>query len=367
MTNVLIIAGTRPNFIKLAPLYHTLESHAEVDVKICHTGQHYDAKMSDIFWQYLELPEPDFYLGVSGGSVPNIIGRTTIAIAELLEKPENIFDLVIVLGDVNATAAGAIAASQLNIPVMHIEAGLRSFDREMPEEINRVITDHVSDYLAVSEPSGLVNLKNEGIADEKVIYVGNIMIETLLKTKEKWSQVETPTEIANVKEYILTTFHRPENVDNSNTLELMINHLNQLAEKYPIVFPMHPRTKNRLEEKGLYDTLANNQNIYILAPQGYFDFLKLINNSIMVVTDSGGIQEETTALSKACITIRKNTERPITITEGTNKLLDITTSNFVAIALDHLNSIQGKQISPIEFWDDQVSNRILEIIKKVKI
>jgi UDP-N-acetylglucosamine 2-epimerase (non-hydrolysing) len=361
--DILLIAGTRPNFIKLAPLYHQLSKADWCNIKVCHTGQHYDRNMSDVFWEYLQIPEPDYSLGISGGNVPDIIGNTMVAISKLLI--ENNFGLVIVFGDVNATAAGAIAATQLGIDVMHVEAGLRSFDRTMPEEVNRVITDHICKYLMVSEPSGLVNLKNEGISDEKVHFIGNIMMESLINTRPRWEVVELPEAVQPIldKEFVMSTFHRPENVDFEDQLKVVVKRLESLASKMPVVFPVHPRTKARLEKWNMFDQLTQNDQIILLPPLGYFEFINLISKSALVVTDSGGIQEETTYLQKPCVTIRKNTERPVTITEGTNVLMDLHDVDFMNKVEAHLTALQSKTLNPIDCWDNQVSSRIAEVIK----
>lgn len=362
---ILLVAGTRPNFIKIAPLFHNLKNQDWCEVKICHTGQHYDKNMSDIFWEYFSLPEPDYFLGVSGGNVPQIIGHTTVAISELLQKEEPKFDLVVVFGDVNATVAASIAAVQLGIKLMHVEAGLRSFDRQMPEEINRILTDHIADFLMVSEPSGLENLKNEGISEDKISYVGNIMIESLLNTQSKWENTKFSNDLENIinENYILSTFHRPENVDTEKALNLVVNRLEELTSIANVVFPIHPRTLSRLKKWGLLDRIVQNTKIIDLPPQGYFEFIKLISKSTLVVTDSGGIQEETSFLNIPCITLRKNTERPVTIEKGTNKLMSISGSDFLAEVKEHYNLLAKKTNSKIEKWDKSVSDRIINTIK----
>jgi UDP-N-acetylglucosamine 2-epimerase (non-hydrolysing) len=364
MLKILLIAGTRPNFIKLAPLFHQLKKQHWCEIKICHTGQHYDKNMSDIFWEYLELPNPDYSLGIGGGSVPEVIGNTTIALSKLISSENPKLDLVIVFGDVNATVSGAITAAQLGTPVMHVEAGLRSFDRTMPEEINRVITDHISDFLMVSEKSGLEHLKKEGIEDSKVFFVGNIMIETLIKTKEKWYSIALPSELNKLEDdkYIVCTFHRPENVDFESQLKVVVDKILALSNWMTVVFPLHPRTKSRLENWGLMEHLENNRNIILLPPLGYFEFLKLVSKSRLVVTDSGGIQEETSFLYKACITIRKNTERPVTITEGTNILMDLHHEHLLEEIHKHLDNLNSTVLKPIKYWDDHVSERIVNVI-----
>jgi UDP-N-acetylglucosamine 2-epimerase (non-hydrolysing) len=366
MKKILMIAGTRPNFIKLAPLYHRIKSESpSIQTLICHTGQHFDFNMSDIFWQNLELPAPDFQLNIKGSGVVDTIGKTLLGINEIVSKQH--FDLVIVFGDVNATAAGAIAGAQSRIPVMHVEAGLRSFDRDMPEEINRVITDHVSDYLMVSERGGITNLKREGFQDDKIFMVGNIMIECLLQTKKHWLTIKLSEEIQSFydRKPVVATFHRPENVDNPGTLQRVIDILHSFSAEQPVVFPIHPRTKSKLEQSQLLGKIKNDANILLTEPLSYFEFLKLVSNSSLVITDSGGIQEETSFLRIPCITFRKNTERPITVELGTNLMMDIHDLNFRAGIENHITGLRNRILVPIPLWDSQVSQRIVSIIRKV--
>lgn len=360
---ILLVAGTRPNFIKIAPLYHTFIRDPSFNIRLCHTGQHFDRNMSASFWECLELPDPDFDLKISAGNVPDTIGKTIIGINKLLN--ENTFNLVIVVGDVNATVAGAIAAAQNGIKVMHVESGLRSFDRTMPEEINRVITDHVSDLLMVSETSGLDNLISEGISPDKIHHVGNIMIESLIHTRNHWENLQLPADLGDFirDPFIAVTFHRPENVDTAVTLSKLIHHLDELSEEYKIIFPVHPRTRHRIGQFDLARQLEN-ENILVMEPLGYFEFLKLVSISEFVITDSGGIQEETTYLDKPCITIRKNTERPVTTEAGTNMLLGLNEDDFNGKIRSHLKKVRNRDKQSVPLWDDQVSTRILHIIKK---
>ncbi len=360
---ILLVAGTRPNFIKIAPLYHTFKNEPLFKPFLCHTGQHFDKNMSSSFWECLELPDPDFDLKISAGNVPDTIGKTIIGINSLLL--ENKFDLVVVVGDVNATVAGAIAASQNGIKVMHVEAGLRSFDRAMPEELNRVITDHVSDFLMVSEPSGLENLKKEGIPNEKVFHVGNIMIENLMNTRKYWENLKLPDSLVQfMKEpFAAATFHRPENVDTEKSLEKLTDVINRVAREYRIIFPVHPRTKSRLAQFNLTEKI-NPERVMMIEPLGYFEFLKVVAASDFVLTDSGGIQEETTWLRKPCITIRKNTERPVTLTEGTNKLISLHEKDISGRIRSHIDKTNNRHHEPILYWDDKVSHRISDVIRK---
>jgi UDP-N-acetylglucosamine 2-epimerase (non-hydrolysing) len=366
MKNILLIAGPRPNFIKLAPLYHRIKSElTNTQPVICHTGQHFDFNMSDIFWQNLELPNPDFQLNIKGEGVVDTIGKTLLGVNKII--CEQHFDLVIVFGDVNATVAGAIAGSQTRIPVMHVESGLRSFDRDMPEEINRVITDHVSDFLMVSESSGIKNLKREGIEEDKIFFIGNIMIECLIKTKKKWDVLELAGEVREVynQKPVVVTFHRPENVDNPGTLRRIVDIIQNLSADRPVLFPVHPRTKARFEKYQLLDIIKDNPNILLTEPLSYFEFLKLVSNASLVVTDSGGVQEETSFLNVPCVTFRKNTERPITVELGTNVLMDIHDSNFRTSINQHVQKLQSRPQNSIPLWDNQVSGRIVSEIRKI--
>lgn len=359
---ILIIAGTRPNFIKIAPLYHRFKSESIFETKLCHTGQHFDRNMSASFWECLELPDPDFDLKISAGNVPDTIGKTIVGVNDLLQ--ENKFSLVIVVGDVNATVAGAIAAAQNGIPVMHVESGLRSFDRAMPEELNRVITDHISDLLMVSEPSGLTNLKNEGIPEDKVHFVGNIMIESLIRTRNRWGNLKLSEQLETAikSPFATATFHRPENVDTRENLEKLLEIIQGISENYKVIFPIHPRTRQRISQFGLEEVLKN-KNLVTIEPLGYFEFLKLISASAFVITDSGGIQEETTYLNIPCITIRKNTERPVTITEGTNRLAGLYDQGLRKVVESHIHEVHKHRKISIALWDDQVSERISGVIK----
>lgn len=366
MKNILMIAGTRPNFIKLAPLYHRVVSDAPgIKPYICHTGQHFDFNMSDIFWQNLKIPSPDYQLNVKGSGVVDTIAKTMLGINEVIQQQT--FDLIVVFGDVNATAAGAITGAQTRIPVMHVEAGLRSFDRDMPEEINRVITDHVSDYLMVSEPSGIKNLEREGFSPENVFLVGNIMIECLLMTRKHWEAVPLREEILDFydKKPVVATFHRPENVDNAMTLQRITNILQSFSRDQPVIFPVHPRTRSRLVQSGLLEKLEKDPNILLTEPLSYFEFLRLVENARLVITDSGGVQEETSFLNIPCVTFRKNTERPVTITMGTNILMSIQDEDFFDRIVSHKQNIEHRASTAIPLWDNQVSSRIVDLIKSV--
>jgi UDP-N-acetylglucosamine 2-epimerase (non-hydrolysing) len=363
--NILLIAGTRPNFIKLAPLYHRLHTVDNVKSFICHTGQHFDFNMSDIFWKNLELPEPDFQLNIKGNGVVDIIGKTLLGLNEIIIK--NRFDLVIVFGDVNATAAGAIAAAQSGLKIMHVEAGLRSFDRSMPEEINRIITDHVADYLMVSEPSGIRNLEKEGFEKAKYQLVGNIMIESLIRTRSKWEEIRLPGAWADFMEAkpVVATFHRPENVDDPGNLKRIVEIISSFSKKDRLVFPVHPRTRASLVRHKLLDMLESDPHILLTDPMSYFEFLQFISHARLVITDSGGVQEETSYMHVPCVTFRKNTERPVTVEMGTNLMMGIWDQNFHLKIEAHMKRLSESIPTPIPLWDEEVSQRIVSFIQAV--
>ena len=466
---IISVVGARPNFMKVAPIHKAFKKVSNLDSNIlhliCHTGQHYDEKMSKVFFDDLELPKPDFYLGVGSGSHAEQTANVMIQFEKILidEKP----DMVLVVGDVNSTIACSLTAKKLHIKVVHVEAGLRSFDMEMPEEINRVLTDRISDFLFVTEESGLINLKNEGVPEDKIFFVGNVMIDSLIhyqpkvdasnilhdlnlpssvrasarlaKTKSRQeasreqnaeisinSPVRVSTRLAETqsneevnqssvrvsarlaktksrqeahrelntgisntssvrvsarlaetqskqeahrelnteiskKGYVLVTLHRPSNVDTKESLEKLVNFLNRLGKERKVVFPIHPRTKSNLEKFELLKNL--NQSVIITDPIGYIDFQALIKNAELIVTDSGGIQEESTYLGVQCITLRTSTERPITVDIGTNQLIGIDLSKAEAACLNVLKG--NKKIGKIPpLWDGESSNRIVDILVK---
>jgi len=359
LKKIISVVGARPNFIKIAPIHSSFQKYkSEINHLICHTGQHFDEKMSKIFFDELQMPKPDFYLGISGGSHAVQTANIMIEFEKVLisEKP----DLVIVPGDVNSTIAASLVAAKLHIPVAHVEAGLRSFDRKMPEEVNRVLTDEISDYLFVTEKSGLTNLKNEGVDNTKVFFTGNVMIDSLVNFMPVIEKSKIISKLSlKFGNYVLATFHRPSNVDNKNNLTLLIEAINKISEERKVVFPIHPRTQNNLKLFGLSDKL--NSNIIKLDPIGYIDFLSLTKNADLVVTDSGGIQEETTFLGVQCITVRDNTERPITSEIGTNHMIG---TDFYKVVTAAKIILEGdKKIGRIpDLWDGKASQRIVEIL-----
>ena len=360
---IISVVGARPNFMKVAPNYKTIiEKHQIANLKIehliCHTGQHYDKRMSKVFFEELELPKPDFYLGIGSGSHTEQTARIMLEFEKVLisEKPE----LLIVVGDVNSTIACSLTAVKLGIKVAHIEAGLRSFDRSMPEEINRILTDSISDYLFVTEKSGLDNLKQEGVDDRKIHFVGHVMIDSLINFLPKAEKSNVLQEFCLEKNnYILVTMHRPSNVDNAENLTELIFMLRKLSRNKKIIFPIHPRTRKNLEKFRI--ELNQNKNLKITDPIGYLDFIWLIKNAQLILTDSGGIQEESTFLGVQCITLRQSTERPITVDVGTNHLIG---DDFIKAENAAEEILNGKiKLGKIpELWDGKASERIVEIL-----
>jgi UDP-N-acetylglucosamine 2-epimerase (non-hydrolysing) len=373
--------------MKVAPLHRAFVASGKIESKIVHTGQHYDAKMSDVFFNQLELPKPHYYLGIGGGSHTEQTAKIMLAFEPILkeEKP----DLVLVVGDVTSTIACAMVAVKEHIPIAHVEAGLRSGDRKMPEEINRILTDSISDFLFVTEHAGLVNLAKEGVSDQKVFFVGNCMIDSLAFYKEKASKLDlkdilrlqvlqgSPSllgkvgmgqeDLGGASPFILVTMHRPANVDTLEGLTSILEIIENASQHRNIVFPIHPRTKNNIEKMGLKSKLDNIKNLILLEPQGYLEFLKLMENADLIITDSGGIQEETTYLQVPCLTFRDSTERPITVELGTNQLLsDLNPTTVHHKMMEILNGKSKKGVIP-PFWDGHAAERICEVlIEKIK-
>lgn len=359
MKKIISVVGARPNFMKIAPIHRAFQKYSDsIKHLICHTGQHYDEKMSKVFFKDLELPKPDFYLGVGSGSHAEQTGTVMIKFEKILlqEKP----NAILVVGDVNSTIACSLAASKLHIKVIHVEAGLRSGDRLMPEEINRILTDSISDMLFITEKSGLENLKKEGVSDRKVFFTGNVMIDSLVYFKPKVvnSKIYSEYDLEQNK-YVLVTLHRPSNVDSKEQLTKLINLLNVIAEKRKVLFPIHPRTKNNLAKFDLLEKM--HKNLILTEPIGYLDFLALTSKAELILTDSGGIQEESTYLGVQCITLRESTERPITVEVGTNQLLGNDLEKAQIAALDVLNSKIKNGTIP-ELWDGKAAERIVKII-----
>ncbi|MEM7161995.1 MAG: UDP-N-acetylglucosamine 2-epimerase (non-hydrolyzing) [Bacteroidota bacterium] len=350
--------GTRPNFIKVTR-FKELGLKQGIDVQIIHTGQHYDANMSHVFFDQFGL-RPDHFLNLEKSSPLGQISGVIEGFEQLyrhIKKPQ----LIIVPGDVNSTLAGAVAANKMGIPLAHLESGLRSFQRDMPEEHNRVVADHLSDFCFVTEDSGMQNLVRENIA-AKSFHVGNTMIDTLVKFSNKIDASSILDELhIQPKNYYLVTFHRPENVDSAEKLKVLLSILNTLSAHRKVVFPVHPRTSNNLKKFGLWDKVENNPKLILGEPMGYFEFQKLIAESKAVFTDSGGIQEETTFRQVPCITLRKSTERPVTSVMGSNTLINLIESE-VAEQMQTIESEGYKKGEIPPLWDGKTTERILAIL-----
>ena len=366
---IILVAGARPNFMKIAPLMNALKDHPTLEAILVHTGQHYDEKMSHSFFDQLNIPKPHINLEVGSGSHATQTAR-------IMEKFEAVCfseepDMVLVVGDVNSTAACSLVASKLHIKVCHYEAGLRSRDRNMPEEINRLVTDAITDLFITTSADASENLISEGILPENIHMLGNLMIDSLvshlgLASTQKLNLHDvsgTSLDLSwrsNSTPYAMMTFHRPSNVDSEDTLSVLVYEWLKAAELMPIIFPIHPRTLGKLEHFKLFDILTSSSNIFLTGPLAYLDFLKLVSESALVITDSGGIQEETTYLKIPCLTVRPTTERPITIWEGSNQLI-----------LPEEIFIKSKQITEIprgdyevpEYWEGQAAGRIVKILE----
>jgi UDP-N-acetylglucosamine 2-epimerase (non-hydrolysing) len=360
MKTIHLIAAARPNFMKIAPLYHALKRTDWADPVIVHTGQHYDINMSDAFFADFRLPDPHIHLGVGSGTHAQQTGRVMIAYEEILMKTPP--DMVVVVGDVNSTVAATLAAVKLGIPTAHLEAGLRSFDRTMPEEINRLATDALADLLWTPSPDGDENLKREGVAPEKIERVGNIMIDSLEMLRSR-IEAEKVYQQYGLKagHYGLITLHRPSNVDDRDVLKKICGILSNITKKLPCFFPVHPRTRKNLEAFGMMEGLESLAGLRILAPLSYIPFMNLVFSSRLLITDSGGVQEESTYLGIPCLTLRPNTERPVTVTEGSNRLC--TPANLEA----HVNRIldQGHKKGRIPaLWDGKTAERVVGSVRR---
>lgn len=353
------VVGTRPNFVKMASVHRSLVQLPDAHVRLLHTGQHFDSEMSKVFFEDLGLPVPDANLGVSGGSQTSLTARTMEAFESQIVEHRP--DLVVVVGDVNASLAAAMVCSKERISVAHIEAGLRSNDRRMPEEINRIIIDHLSDYLFVTEESGVANLSDEGIAADSIFLVGNVMIDTLIANREKAdrSQVLDKFNVSTMS-YGVVTLHRPSNVDDSVQFAGILETLRHISLDLPLVFPVHPRTRKRIRDDNELQKLVADSQITLSGPLGYLDFLKLLADSCVVLTDSGGIQEETTALGVPCVTLRDNTERPATITHGSNVLAGTTRDGILSAYRNVLKRSEALSKPPL--WDGGAAERIRDIL-----
>lgn len=362
------VVGARPNFMKMAPIIQQLKTLGQpIEPYLVHTGQHYDQAMKATFFEQLGIPEPDRDLGVGSGSHAVQTANIMLGFEPVLEEVDPF--AVLVVGDVNSTIACGLVAVKKNIPVIHVEAGLRSYDRQMPEEINRILTDQISDLLFTTERAAAANLVREGVDENRICFAGNVMIDSLLANCRQASSLQEILQkyqcAAPISEnaYALLTLHRPSNVDDSDTLERLIRVIGDVSQKLPVVFPVHPRTQNKIVEAGLLSILPA-ERVILLPPVAYLEMLGLMQTAKLVLTDSGGLQEETTALGVPCVTLRENTERPITVTEGTNTIVG---SNAVTImkCVDDILISGGKTGRIPEFWDGQAASRIVaEILRR---
>jgi len=356
-TEILLVAGARPNFMKIAPVTRALRADGRLRGTLVHTGQHYDPAMSAVFFQQLGIPEPDVHLGVGSGSHAKQTAEIMLGIEPVLleRKPA----AVLVVGDVNSTVAASLVAVKLGIPVAHVEAGLRSFDRSMPEEINRIVTDALSSWLFVSERSGLENLRREGLDDAKVHFTGNVMIDTLLRFRAAAEALDMPGQLGlKAGGYAVVTLHRPSNVDDPAELRSRMLPVVELAKTMPVLFPVHPRTKQALLDAGI----SADGGLRLLAPLGYLEFLGLMSAAALVLTDSGGIQEETTVLGVPCVTMRTSTERPITIEQGTNRLAGVAPKAVQRAIAEALAAPKSSRVP--ELWDGRAAERIVGILAR---
>ena len=372
MKKIILVVGARPNFMKIAPLMHLLKGDTEIKPILVHTGQHYDTQMSGRFFEELGIPSPDINLEVGSASHAEQTAKIMIGFEKVCieENP----DFVLVVGDVNSTAACTLVAAKLNIKTIHYEAGLRSYDRTMPEEINRLVTDSISDYFFTTSADADENLIKEGVDKNKIFMVGNLMIDTLEANLKKASSSAQVFSLLNKPDQIdidqlqetgygVMTFHRPSNVDDKQTLEKLVEIWSTISEKIPLVFPIHPRTYKNIAQFGLLEKI-NHPNIYLINPLGYLEFIHLVSKAKFALTDSGGIQEETTHLNIPCLTVRPNTERPVTIWEGSNKLIKL---QEILSETEAIVRGEGKVGTNPKYWDGKTAERIIEILKKIQI
>ncbi len=358
---VFLIAGARPNFMKIAPIARAFDKQNQINYKIIHTGQHYDQNMSDVFFEELGIQQPDYHLGAGGGTHAQQTAKIMTGFEEICEKDRP--DLVIVVGDVNSTLACSIVAKKMHIKVAHVEAGLRSFDLSMPEEINRMVTDSISDLFFVTEEQGMTNLLKEGKSRDQLHFVGHVMIDNLFYQLDKLKKMDTTTfPTTQFKqthpEYGVVTLHRPSNVDTKESLVSIFETLAIISETLPLIFPIHPRTRKNMEAFNI----EPGPNIKLTEPLSYMAFLNLWKDAKLALTDSGGLQEETTALGIPCLTIRDNTERPITVTQGTNELVGTSKKKILESFKKIMNNDWKTGQCP-KFWDGNAAERIVKVIE----
>jgi UDP-N-acetylglucosamine 2-epimerase (non-hydrolysing) len=362
---VVFVAGARPNLMKIAPILRVLEERGgPLQAELVHTGQHYDKALSEIFFEQLGIQQPDVHLEVGSGTHGVQTAKVLAAFEEYLLRQEAPPAGVVVVGDVNSTMAATLAAVKLGIPVAHVEAGLRSFDRTMPEEVNRLVTDALADLLFVSEPSGVENLRREGVSEQKIHHVGNVMIDTLVRELPEARELSMSGRLGlDSKSYVLVTLHRPSNVDREPRLAQLVDFLSALAGRIAVVFPVHPRTKKQLEAFGLIRRLLSSPGLVVADPLGYRENLSLMADARFVLTDSGGIQEETTYLRVPCITFRPNTERPVTVSEGTNTLITGQPRDAWETVSEVLDN-RYKSGGLVWGWDGRAAERIVDVLER---
>ena len=355
---IISVAGARPNFMKIAPIVAALEEVPDVEHLLVHTGQHYDQRMSDVFFRDLSIPPPDVDLEVGSASHAVQTARIMVEFEKVCEAKRP--DVIVVVGDVNSTMACTLVTAKLLIPVAHVEAGLRSFDRTMPEEINRLVTDSLADLLFTTSRDADENLKREGVDPGKIHFVGNVMIDTLLKHRARAAALDVAGDLGLAgKDYAVMTLHRPSNVDDPSVLKGILQVVQEISRSAPVIFPIHPRTSARINEFNL-DSLVQD-GVHVAEPMGYLEFLNLMSKAKLVMTDSGGLQEETTILGVPCLTIRKNTERPVTISEGTNKLVGTDPKLLLESAGQILDG-NWKESRVPEYWDGRAAERIVKVL-----
>ncbi len=353
---IINIVGARPNFMKIAPILRAYEAHDQIEALLVHTGQHYDKRMSESFFEHLEIRDPDINLEVGSGS-------HAVQTAEIMRRFESVVlehkpDVVLVVGDVNSTIACGLVAVKLGVKLVHVEAGLRSFDRDMPEEINRLLTDAISDLLLCSEQSGVDNLRKEGVSQDKIVLVGNVMIDSLIHVRPRTMQSSVLQDL-NLRdgEYAVLTLHRPSNVDDEAVFAGILDAIDVVQKQMPVIFPIHPRTRKNLETGSLHGKVVEMKNLRLEEPLGYLDFGRLVSGARLVLTDSGGIQEETTYLGIPCLTLRENTERPSTVQCGSNQIVGVKTERIIEAFEAVMAGRKGKgQVPPL--WDGHAADRI---------
>jgi len=362
MKTVLHVVGARPNFMKVAPIHRAIAERGVLGQRLVHTGQHYDVNMSDVFFADLKLPAPDVHLGAGSGSHAEQTAKVMLELEKICasERP----DLISVVGDVNSTLAAALVAAKALIPLAHVEAGLRSYDRTMPEEINRMVTDRLAALLLTPSPDANENLRKEGIDESRIFFVGNVMIDSLLAFKARAQALPTLQRMGlTPRGYAVCTMHRPSNVDDAETFAALLNALAEISKKAPVVFPVHPRTRRMISDGNLEANLTRYPDLRLIDPMGYLEFLSLTSQAALILTDSGGLQEEATALNVPCLTLRENTERPITVTVGTNEIVGTNPQRIKAEALKALNG-HGKTGRLPDRWDGRSAVRIAEVFER---